>query len=106
MLIALVLIATAATASKPSRDEVCLARVEALIIEASRETGRVAGPSWFVRDWWKARADAAPKPLSREQRDALVRQVEAEATTTPEAAAAARSSCVHQAMDAGAVPGF
>lgn len=95
-----------ATDATPPRAEICLARIEDLIIEASQETGRVAGPSWFIRDWWLEKADEAEKPLTREQRAALVRQVAAERTATPDAAASARSDCVQEAIDAGAVPGI
>ena len=98
--------ASAGTAVPPSRAEMCLARVEDLIIEAGRETGRVAGPSWFIRDWWMAKAEEAGKPLTREARAVLVRQVASERAAAPEAAASARRDCIQEAIDAGAVPGL
>ena len=58
---------------EPPRAELCLAHVEAMIAEAQRETGMVAGPSWFIRSWWTARLpeDDAPEAWSAEQRARL-----------------------------------
>lgn len=92
-------------ADEPVRAELCLAHVNVMIAEATRETGRVAGPSWLVRDWWRARApgqgDAAA--LTPEQRQALEASVEARRRSDPERYQAALRSCVDEAIDGGAV---
>lgn len=89
--------------SPPTRAAVCHAHVMLMIEDAMRESGRVAGPSWFVRDWWEERLseaeleDAAQKALH----DSLVaRKAEA-----PDAFDAEQKSCVDEAIEAGALPG-
>lgn len=91
---------------EPARAEVCLAYVNAMIVEASNETGRVAGPSWFIRDWWAERLPepGAPGALTEEQRTALVASMPARKAADPEKYQAELRSCVVEAMDAGAVP--
>lgn len=93
-------------ADEPVRAELCLAHVNVMIAEADRETGRVAGPSWLVRDWWRARApregDAAA--LTPEQRQGLEASVETRRRSDPNGYQAALRSCVDEAIDGGAVP--
>ena len=91
---------------EPPRAELCLAHVEAMIGEAERETGMVAGPSWFVRSWWMARLpeDGAAGAWSEEQRQALAASMPARKTADPEAYQAELQSCVDEAIDAGALP--
>ncbi len=91
---------------EPPRAELCLAHVEALIAEAERETGMVAGPSWFVRSWWMARLpeDEAPGAWSEEQRQALAASMLARKTADPEGYRTELQSCVDEAIDGGALP--
>lgn len=93
-------------ATPPPRAELCLAHVEALIAEASRETGRVAGPSWFIRDWWSARLpeEGAPGALTTEQRAALALSMPERRLADPEAYQAERKGCVDEAIEGGALP--
>ena len=99
--------ATEAT-TKAARAEICLAQIESLIVEASQETGRVAGPSWFIRDWWIARLPEPGQPgaLSEEARRKAVADAAARKEADPDAFAAERRSCISEAIDAGAVPGM
>lgn len=90
--------------SDMKRAEICRAHVELLIIDASRETGRVAGPSWFVRDWWTAKL--TPKDLTRERITQVEQAVEQRREADAAAFAAERRSCVETAIEAGAVPGM
>ena len=91
---------------EPPRAELCLAHVEAMIGEAQRETGMVAGPSWFVRSWWMARLpeDDAPGAWSEEQRQAFAASMPARKTADPEAYRAELQACVDEAIDGGALP--
>lgn len=90
----------------PPRAELCLAHVEAMIAEAQRETGMVAGPSWFVRSWWTARLpeDGTPEAWSAEQRQALAASMPARKAADPEAYRAELQSCVGEAIEGGALP--
>lgn len=91
---------------EPARAELCLAHVNAMIAEAMNETGRVAGPSWFIRDWWTERL---PEPgtlgaLTAEQRTALEASMPERKAADPERHQAELKSCVQEAIDGGAVP--
>ena len=98
----------AEAASKAARAEACLVQIESLIVEASQETGRVAGPSWFIRDWWIARLAEPGQPgaLSEAARRQAVADAPARKEADPQAFAAERRSCINEAIDAGAVPGM
>ena len=100
--------AEAEAGAKVARAEVCLIQIESLIVEASQETGRVAGPSWFIRDWWIARLPEPGQPgaLGEAARRQAVADAPARKEADPEAFAAERRSCVSEAIDAGAVPGM
>lgn len=91
---------------QPARAELCLAHVNAMIAEASRETGRVAGPSWFIRDWWTARLpeDGAPGALTAEQRSRLELSMPERKAGDPEGYRAELQACVDEAIDGGALP--
>jgi hypothetical protein len=104
--LALVLAVQATPPAEPVRAELCLAHVNAMIAEAARETGRVAGPSWFVRDWWNARLpdDGEPGALTREQRTALELSMADRKAADPERYTAELRSCVSEAIDGGALP--
>ena len=108
-MIATALLLSALVASpdpEPPRAELCLAHVEAMIAEAQRETGMVAGPSWFVRSWWMARLpeEEAPETWSEEQRQALAASMPARKTADAEAYRAELQSCVDEAIEGGALP--
>ena len=91
---------------EPPRAELCLAHVEAMIAAAERETGRVAGPSWFIRSWWTARLpeDGAPEAWSAEQRARLGLSMAERKAADPEAYRAELQSCVDEAIEGGALP--
>jgi hypothetical protein len=91
---------------EPARAELCLAHVNAMIAEAMAETGRVAGPSWFVRDWWAARLaeDGAPGALTAEQRAALEASMPARKAADPDKHRTELQGCVGEAIDGGALP--
>ncbi|GAA0650957.1 hypothetical protein [Brevundimonas lenta] len=91
---------------EPARAELCLAHVNAMIAEASRETGMVAGPSWFIRDWWTDRLpeDASSGALSAEQRMALEASIVARKAVDPDKYRAELQSCADEAIDGGALP--
>lgn len=95
-------------AVKAARAEICLVQIESLIVEASRETGRVAGPSWFIRDWWIARLPEPGEPgaLSEDERRQAAADASARKAADPEGFAAERRGCIDEAIDAGAVPGL
>lgn len=90
----------------PPRAELCLAHVEALIAEAERETGRVAGPSWFIRSWWAERLpeEDAPDAWSEEQRALFALSMPERKAADPEAYRAELQSCVGEAIEGGALP--
>ena len=98
----------AEAAAKAARAETCLVQIESLIVEASQETGRVAGPSWFIRDWWVARLPEAGQPgaLSEAARRQAGADAPARKEADPQAFAEERRSCITEAIDAGAVPGM
>jgi hypothetical protein len=90
----------------PPRAELCLAHVNAMIAEASRETGRVAGPSWFIRSWWSERLpeEGAPGALTAEQRTALELSIPERRTADPVTSREELQSCVDEAIEGGALP--
>ena len=93
--------ASSPAAPEPSRADICLARMEGMI-EAAAATGNVAGPSWFIRDWWEARRAEA----GGERGDAwtVVRQTIDVRAMDEAARAAELQSCVDEAIAAGALP--
>lgn len=92
--------------SPPPRAELCLAHMDAMIAEAQRETGRVAGPSWFIRSWWTARLpeEKAPEALTTEQRRALEASLPERKAADPDGYRAELQSCVDEAIAGGALP--
>lgn len=93
-------------AVEPARAETCLAHVNVMIAEAARLTGRVAGPSWFLRDWWSERLpqDGAPGALSEEQRREMEALIEARRTSDPERYRTELATCTDEAIEGGALP--
>jgi len=91
---------------EPPRAELCLAHINAMIAEAARETGRVAGPSWFVRSWWSAKLpdDGTSEAWTEEQRTRLELSMPERKAADPEAYQAELQACVDEAIDGGALP--
>ena len=92
--------------AEPPRAELCLAHVNAMIAEASRETGRVAGPSWFIRSWWTAKLpeEGTADAWTEEQRARLQLSTAERKAADPEAYRAELRSCVDEAIEGGALP--
>ena len=92
--------------AEPPRAELCLAHVNAMIAEASRETGRVAGPSWFIRSWWTAKLpeEGAPEAWAAEQRTRLELSMPERKAADPDGYRAELQSCVNEAIEGGALP--
>ncbi len=90
----------------PPRAELCLAHVNAMIAEAQRETGMVAGPSWFIRSWWTARLpeEGSSEALTGEQRAALDASMPGRKAADPDAYRVELQGCAAEAIQGGALP--
>lgn len=86
------------------RAEICHAHVMILIEDAARETGRVAGPSWFIRDWWGARLTDEQSTDDREAR--VKTAVMQRRIRDADGFAEEHTDCIQEAIKAGAVPGM
>ena len=106
MIATVLMLSVLADDPQPPRAELCLAHVEAMIGEAQRETGRVAGPSWFIRDWWTARlpGETDPGAWTEEQRARLALSMPERKAADPEAFRAELQACVDEAIEGGALP--
>lgn len=105
MLAALLLIATADPTLEQAQN--CRAHMEIMIEEAARDGGHVAGPTWFIRDWWERQAGEAGAPDDDGAALASVKLgLGAMSTADPERFDAERQDCVDTAIEAGAVPGM
>lgn len=107
MIVALMFAAVIADPGPPApRAELCLAHMNAMIAEAQRETGMVAGPSWFIRSWWLARLPegGTPEAWSEEQRQALEASMAGRKAADPDGYRAELQSCVDEAIEGGALP--
>lgn len=106
MLILVLALAAGAHAGEPARAELCLAHMNAMIAESQRETGMVAGPSWFIRSWWTTRlpGDGAPEALTGEQRQALDASMPGRKAADPDGYRAELQGCVGEAIEGGALP--
>ena len=97
------------TADAPTLEQAqaCRAHMELFIEDVARESEHVAGPTWFIRDWWTRKAIEAGAPDDDEAdinaRKAELTRLRAE---TPEQFDAGRQVCVDTAIDGGAVPGM
>lgn len=94
--------------NQPMRAEVCLAHINVMIADDMRESGRVAGPSWLIRDWWRERVpeDGQPGALTPEQRAGLEQAIVERKARDLQAHGVELGACVDEAIDAGAVPGM
>ncbi len=87
----------------PSRAELCYAHINAFIAEQMNATGRVAGPSWFIRDWWDEKlADGQERDGLRQA--AVTEWLTGRQTTEGEAVKAELQACIDEAIEAGALP--
>jgi len=99
----------ALTAADPTLEQAqaCRAHMELFIKDVARESEHVAGPTWFIRDWWTLKAIEAGAPdddgATLKALKSNLEQVRAE---TPENFAAGRQACIDKAIEAGAVPGM
>ena len=97
------------TAADPTLEQAqtCRAHMELLIEDVAREGGHVAGPTWFIRDWWDRQGEDAGAPDDEGEAVGLIKtgltQMRAE---EPERFDAGRQDCVDTAIEAGAVPGM
>ena len=84
-----------------SRAEICHARINAFIADQMNTTGRVAGPSWFIRDWWAGRLTEGLE--SDEARQAAVTASLAQRQTSePELVRNETSDCIEDASPVAA----
>ena len=105
MLAALLFLATADPALE--RAQTCRAHMELFIEDVARESGHVAGPTWFIRDWWTLKAIEAGAPDGDGAAlEALKSNLEQLRTEAPDRFAAGRQACVNRAIEGGAVPGM
>jgi len=85
----------------------CRAHMELFIEEVAAESEHVAGPTWFIRDWWTLKAIEAGSP---DDDDAVIEGLKRGLTALRAEHAdrfdAERRSCVDTAIEAGAVPGM
>lgn len=87
--------------------QTCRAHMELLIEDVARDGGHVAGPTWFIRDWWERQAEEAGAPDDDGAALAGVKiALGAMSTAEPERFEAERQACVDTAIEAGAVPGM
>jgi hypothetical protein len=95
--------------SDPTLDQAqtCRAHMEMLIEDVAREDGQVAGPTWFIRDWWDRKAADVGAPDDDGAAVAARRtELERQRTVRPDDFQSGRGACVDAALDAGAVPGM
>lgn len=87
--------------------QTCRAHMELFIEDVARESEQIAGPTWFIRDWWTLKAIEAGAP---EDGDAAIegrkRDLTALRVEHSDRFDAGRHSCVDTAIEAGAVPGM
>ncbi len=99
----------ALTAADPGLEQarVCRVHMELFIEEVAAGGGHVAGPTWFIRDWWDRKAEEAGAPEDDESAHAALKSNLAQMRSeTPDRFRAGRQHCVDIAIEAGAVPGM
>ncbi len=97
------------TADAPTLEQAqrCRAHMELFIEEVAAESEHVAGPTWFIRDWWTLKAIEAGSPDDDDATiDGLKRGLAALRAEHSHQFDAERQSCVDTAVEAGAVPGM
>ena len=101
------LIALASADPNLEQAQACRAHMELFIEDVAREGEHVAGPTWFIRDWWERKAVEAGAPDDDEAAlRALKSNLEQLRTEAPDRFAGGRQHCVDTAIEAGAVPGM
>ena len=101
------LLAFAAADPSLEQAQACRAHMELFIEDVARESEHVAGPTWFIRDWWTLKAVEAGAPDDDGAKlKALKSNLEQLRTEAPENFASGRRACVDTAIEAGAVPGM
>ena len=99
----------ALTLAEPSLEQAqaCRAHMELFLEDVASEGEHVAGPTWFIRDWWTRKAIEAGSP---EDDDAIIEGLKRDLTALraeqSEEFDAGRQGCVDTAIEAGAVPGM
>lgn len=87
--------------------QTCRAHMELFIEEVAKESDHVAGPTWFIRDWWTLKAIEAGAPEDDDEIIAgLVEGLRELRSETPDRFDADRSACIDTAIEGGAVPGM
>ncbi len=87
--------------------QMCRAHMEVFIEDVAGESAHVAGPTWFIRDWWTLKAIEAGSPEADDAIiDALKRDLATLRAEHSEQFDAGRQGCVDTAIEAGAVPGM
>lgn len=105
MLAALLALATADPTIEQA--QTCRAHMEAFIEEAAQDSDHIAAPTWFIRDWWDRKAEAAGAPDDGGHTVGLIKiGLAIMRAEEPERFGAERQDCVDTAIDAGAVPGM
>ncbi|MCS6627785.1 hypothetical protein N0B44_33270 [Roseibacterium beibuensis] len=87
--------------------QACRAHMELFIEDVARESENIAGPTWFIRDWWNVKAEEAGAPDDDGQIVGLIKtRLTLMRTDQPERFDAERQDCIDTAIDGGAVPGM
>jgi len=101
------LLALAGSSPTLEHAQTCRAHMELFIEDVARESEHVAGPTWFIRDWWTMQAIEAGAPDDDGRIIGLIKTglmlMRAE---EPERFGAERQDCIDTAIDGGAVPGM
>lgn len=101
------LLALAASSPTLEHAQTCRAHMELFIEDVARESEHVAGPTWFIRDWWDRQAEKAGAPDDDGQVVGLIKTgLTLMRAEEPERFDAERQDCVDTAIDGGAVPGM
>lgn len=101
------LLALAAAEPTPDQTRTCRAHMELFIEDVAREGGQIAGPTWFIRDWWDRQAEEAEAPDDGGAAAAARKaELERQRASNPDEFQTGRGVCVDTALDAGAVPGM
>lgn len=87
--------------------QTCRAHMELFVEDVARESEQVAGPTWFIRDWWDRQAADAGAPDDDGQIVGLIKTgLTLMRAEEPERFDAERQDCIDTAIAGGAVPGM